>query len=232
MSLWEPVETSGLPDDLDFTIAKAEFGYDAAYLDGEQILFMITASQLYSDGPLEGEPYSNFYSLGRAGAWETLDHGDSVVSQSDPPVEGFNKQSLYWKFIEAAVVSGAESVVQSRGLPDNAKIWEGLTFHMNRVEVDYGGEIGKREVLLPTKYVGESGKADTPAATPSAPADNSGDAGVTNLLGAQVKALAKNSPTHDAFIEAVMEKHPEAQSDEALFSSILDEAGIYAEVNG
>lgn len=229
MTGWEPVETTGLPDDIDFTIAKAEFGYDAQYADGEQILFIITASQTNE----EGEPHRVFYSLGRAGAWETLDHGRTVVSQTDPPAEGFNKQSSYWKFIEAALGTGAP--VTDRGTPDNAAIWEGLTFHLKRIEVDRPGlGEGKQTMLLPVSY-SDSGKAEAsaPAAqtASAAPAAGNGQPeATTNILELKVKQLAKTADTHDNFIEAVMEKHPEAANDEELFSRVLDENGIYAEV--
>lgn len=229
MAGWDPVETSGLPDDIDFTIAKAEFGYDAAYASGEQLLFMITATQTGDDG----EPIRSFYSLGRAGGWETHDGGKSVVSTTSPPAEGFNKQSAYWKFIEAALNAGAGPVIQGRGTPDSAAIWEGLTFHMNRIDVDYGGEIGAKKFLLPTAFLGDTGKADTPPASAQEAAPTNGGGGATtNILEVKLKALAKSSATHDAFLEAVMEKHPEAQNDEELFSRVLDEAGLYAEANG
>lgn len=230
MAGWDPVETTGLPDDIDFTIVKAEFGYDAGYADGEQILFMITASQTNE----EGVPHHNFYSMGRAGAWETLDHGRTVVSQSQPPAEGFNKNSSYWKFIEAALSAGAGSVIQGRGTPDNASIWEGLTFHMNRVDVDRPGlGEGKQTLLLPTAFLGDSGKAEASApAVESAPSNGQPEAstGTSNILELKIKQLAKVASSHDNFIEAVLEKHPEASNDEDLFSRVLDENGIYAEV--
>ena len=234
MTGWEPVETSGLPDNIDFTIVKAEFGYDAAYNNGEQILFMIHAAETDA----EGQPYRSFYSLGKAGGWETLDHGRSVVSQTNPPATGFNKQSAYWKFIEAALSAGAGSVIQARGTPDNASIWEGLRFHLDRVNVDYGGEIGTRQFLLPTNFLGEAGKveASQPAAE-SAVAEpvagsNGGSGATTNILDVKLLALAKNSESHDTFIEAVMEKYPEVTNNEELFGRVLDENGIYAQARG
>jgi hypothetical protein len=230
MAGWDPVETTGLPDDIDFSIVKAEFGYDAQYADGEQILFMITASQTND----EGEPYTNFYSLGRAGLWETLDHGRTVVSQSQPPAEGFNKQSSYWKFIEAALGLGAGPVIQSRGTPDNAGIWEGLTFHMNRVEVDRPGlGEGKQTLLLPTAFLGDSGKveASAPVTAPAGNGQPEATGTKVNILELKIRELAKQANTHDSFIEAVLERHPEASNDEDLFSRVLDENGIYAEVH-
>jgi hypothetical protein len=228
-NLWEPVETSGLPDDFDFTVASAEFGYDAAYADGEQIVLILTSTEVRDDG----ENHREMYSLGKAGAWETLDHGRTVVSQASPPAEGFNKQSKYWKFIEAALATGAP--VASRGTPDNASIWEGLTFRMGRITVNYGGDIGEVDMLAPTAFVGKSGKAEAPAPTTTteapAPVETGGGGAVTNLLEVQVSVLGKASDTHDAFIESVMEKHPEAMNDEDLFPRILDPNGIYAEVN-
>lgn len=231
MAGWDPVETSGLPDDIDFTIAKASFGYDAAYNNGEQILLVIEASQTDE----KGDPIRSLYSLGKAGAWETLDHGRTVVSQSNPPAEGFNKQSLYWKFIEAALGTPAAAVIQTRGTPDNAGIWEGLTFHMNRVDVDYGGDIGTRKVLLPTAFVGEGPKAEAPVATPASepvvvpetPAATNGAIGLPSDT--QLKALALASATHDAFLENVMAQYPQATNDADTFAKVIDANGIYAE---
>lgn len=232
--LWEGVETTGLPDDIDFTIDKAEFGYDAGYKDGEQILFMITSREVND----EGENYHSFYSLGAAGAWETLDHGKTVVSQSSPPAKGFNKQSLYFKFFDAAARAAAEGGVNlaERGTPDKAEIFAGLTFHMNRVDVDYGGEIGVRQVLLPTALVGDSGKAETPAAAApvaaAEPAQTGGDGATTNkVLEAKLVHEAKQAESHDTFIETVLEKYPEAQNDEDLFGRVLDENALYAQAN-
>ena len=233
MTSWEGVETSGLPDDIDFTIDKAEFGYDAAYNDGEQILFIITARETDDNG----NPYRSFYSLGRAGAWETLDHGKTVVSQSSPPASGFNKQSLYFKFFDAAARVASEGGVNlaSFGNPDSAAIFEGLTFHMNRVDVDYGGEIGSKKVLLPTRLV--SGKAESPqqfeAAAPvaePAPTTPGGGGATTNIAEVKVKNLLAQNPgwSHDEFIEGVLTVMPEVQNDVDLMGRILDEKAIYS----
>ncbi len=151
-TLWDPVESSGLPDDFDFTIAKAEFGFDAGYQNGEQLLLIITSQELND----QGEPHTNFYSLGGAGLWDTHDGGRTAVSGSNPPASGFNKASSYWKFIEAALEAGAP--VQDRGTPDNAAIWEGLTFHMNRVTVERPG-LDDQVMLLPTCLRRRSGKS-------------------------------------------------------------------------
>jgi len=214
---WELSESSGLLDKADIVITGAEFNYDAGYADGEQLLLILSGTSNQ-----EGwEEFTQFLSIGKG--WDSPDNGATVEGN-----EMFNKNSQYGLFIQGAIDSGAGGVLQERGFPNKASIWVGLQFHVERKDVDYGGEIGVKQVLVPTAYNGESGKADAPVATPTetgaAPvASNGSDA----VLRAKVMAL-KAAPNHDAFIEEVITKYPEVQQHAELFAEVVDPDGIYA----
>lgn len=212
MGSWDLVESSGLLDKANIEITGAEFGYDAGYAKGEQLILIMSGT---SDQ--EGwEEFTQFFSIGQG--WDTLDGGATAVGH-----DAFNKNSQYGRFIQGALDSGAGEVLKGRGTPDKAAIWVGLKFHVERVPVDYGGEIGKKNVLVPTAYLGEAGKAEAPVATPTGATGNgSGDA----VLRAKVMAL-KNTPNHDAFIEEVITKYPEVQQHPDLFAEVIDPDGIY-----
>jgi hypothetical protein len=219
MSSWDLVETTGLLDDADIEIQSAEFGYDAVYASGEQLILILTGTSNQ-----EGwEQFTTFLSIGKG--WQTHDNGATVVGRDE-----FAKNSQYGHFIQGALDSGATAVLQSRGFPDKAAIWNGLKFHVKRIPVDYGGEIGSKNVLKPTAFLGESGKAEAPAAVADTGASQtSGPAanGSSAVLRAKIMAL-KGAPNHDAFIEEVLTKHPEVQQDAELFAAVVDPQGIYA----
>jgi hypothetical protein len=222
MTSWELVETTGLLDDADITITGAEFNYDAGYANGEQLLLILSGTSTHPDYP----EFTQFFSIGKG--WETLDQGATVVGEAT----GFHKNSQYGHFIQGAIESGAGEVLQARGMPDKASIWVGLKFHVKRVDVDYGGEIGVKQVLKPTAFLGEVGKADAPAPqvaeTGATPTEAAGGNGV---LKAEVIALANSAANHDAFLEEVITKHPDIQKDPALFADVVDPDGLYARVN-
>ena len=212
---WDLVETSGLLDDADIEITGAEFNYDAGYANGEQLLLIFSGTSNQ-----EGwEEFTQFLSIGKG--WDSPDNGASVEGN-----ENFNANSQYGRFIQGALDSGAGGVIKDRGFPDKASIWVGLKFHVKRVDVDYGGEIGVKQVLVPTAFNGEATstapKAEAPVETPTTGAANGSDA----VLRAKILAL-KNAPNHDAFIEEVITKYPEVQQHTDLFAEVVDPDGIY-----
>lgn len=236
MGSWELTESSGLLDDADIEITGAEFNYDAEYDDGDTLILILSGTSNQ-----EGwEDFTQFLSIGKG--WESPDQGKTAIGR-----DNFNKNSQYGRWIQGAIDSGAGDVIQGRGFPDVAAIWLGLKFHVKRVDVDYGGEIGVRSVLTPVAFNGESGKAEAPVgntagatqvaeapatpvaeveapvSTPATPASNGSDA----VLRAQVMAL-KTAPNHDAFIEEVITKFPEVQQDAELFAEVVNPDGIYA----
>jgi hypothetical protein len=220
MTGWDPVETTGLLDDADITITKAEFNYDAEYQGGEALLLILSGTSDHPDYP----EFSQFYSIGNG--WETEDHGKTIVGSGS----GINKSTNYWAFIEAALAVGAGPTIQGRGTPDMAAIWEGLRFHVKRTEI--GEEDFARSVLVPTAFLGEMGKAETSAA-PTADAgaaptaapvvSNGGD----TVLRGQIVALSHTVDSHDAFM-AVLTQKPEVQEHPDLYAEVMNPAGIFA----
>lgn len=229
MSGWDTVESTGLLDDCNITIKSAEFNYDASYNSGEQLLMIFSGTSDHPDFP----EFSQFFSIGKG--WETNDHGRTVVGSAN----GFNSKSQYGLFLAKAVALAGDAIT-GRGTPDNAAVWEGLSFHVKRENVDYG-DLGIKKVLLPNAFNGAEGKAEapapsavaqeagaveTPVATPPVAANGNGSNAV---LLAKLKAVAMSADTHDGFIEQVLEKYPEVQSDSELFSAVVDPSGLYAE---
>lgn len=214
---WETVESTGLLDDCDITITKAEFNYDAQYDNGETLIMIMEGTSNHE----AYEDFTQFFSIGAG--WDTEDNGATVVGK-----DAFNSNSQYARFFLAAIDLAGDALT-GRGFPDNASIWTGLKFHVNRATVDYGGEIGEKQVLLPTAFLGvDSGKAEAPA--PAATPEPTGASNGTNAaLRAKLMATAMASSDHDAFLETVMEKYPEVQEDDDLFAAIVDETGFYAE---
>ena len=227
MAGWELVESSGLLDDADITITGARFGYDAGYADGEQLLLIINGTS-NQDG---WEEFEQFLSIGKG--WDTHDQGLTVNGQ-----DAFRTNSQYGIFIAGAMETDAEKVLMGRGMPDVAAIWVGLKFHVKRHPHDYEGDIGVKNVLAPTAFLGEVGKADAPVATaPVAtpePTPTTGAAPESNgasELTAAVTVLATKADNHDAFLEDVITNHPDVQKDPALFADVVDPDGLYARAN-
>ena len=227
MAGWELVESSGLLDDADITITGARFGYDATYDDGDTLILIVDGVSNQ-----EGwETFQQFLSIGKG--WDTQDQGLTVNGQ-----DAFRTNSQYGIFIAGAMESGASATLMARGMPDVAAIWIGLKFHVKRSPHDYGGEIGVKNVLAPTAFLGEVGKADAPVATaPVAtpePTPTTGAAPTSNGAGeltAAVTVLATTADNHDAFLEEVITNHPDVQKDPALFADVVDPDGLYARAN-
>lgn len=230
MAGWELVESSGLLDDADITITGARFGYDAGYDNGDTLILIVNGTSNQ-----EGwEEFEQFLSIGKG--WDTQDQGLTVNGQ-----DAFRTNSQYGIFIQGAMDSGAGAALKERGMPDVANIWVGLKFHVVRKPHDYGGEIGSINVLRPTAFLGEVGKADAPApvttGTTTVPETDTSATGAAipqngaSDLNEAVTVLAKSAGNHDEFLENVITNHPDVQKDPALFADVVDPDGLYARAN-
>lgn len=161
---------SGLPDNLTVTIEDARFTYDARYNNGESLLLEWVCS---SDDPDNAELTLNF-SCGSN--WEAAEGGRRATHEKK---HAFVKTSRVGKMISRVIELGAGSVLEARGPMTDAQVWVGLQFHMARETTEYGGEIGSREFLMPTAFVGTKDgkgkgagtgtKVQPPAATNATP---------------------------------------------------------------
>lgn len=192
---------TGLIDDFDFTVDSAWFTTDAAYNDGETLLLKLNGP---TDNP-ENPETTLQYSCGNG--WEASD-GGKVAVREDGKKRRFNQSSGIWKLVEAAMNAGAGDALRGRGTPMEASMWSGLKFHMRRVEQGEGQYKTTRP--LPVSFLGEVGEgqasaagSQASAATP-APAATNG-AGLSKVLEAKLKKIARDSATHEDFIVSAFE---------------------------
>lgn len=145
ISGWEP--TSGLADKYTLTITSATFGYDAKFMDGEQLLLIIEG-----DAPeLEKGVARELYSIGKG--WEAEARGSKIV-RADGSKKGLNDSTAAWSFISNAIAAGAGDTLMERGTMCDAPVWEGLIFEMHRIETK-GMNNEKKSRIVPAKFLGE-----------------------------------------------------------------------------
>lgn len=133
---------SGLPDDFDFHITSAYFGYRDEYMSGEVPLLI-----WQGESPDE-DIDSIIWPCGQG--WEVVKGGDAV---EHPKRERFVKTSLVGRLIDR-VVTELKVDMRSRGKATDASVWKGLGFHMRREEIEFGPGIledrgGKTTHLMP-----------------------------------------------------------------------------------
>lgn len=206
MSSWDTDSSSGLFEGT-LTIEKAYFGYDAGYLSGEQELFI-----LEGDGEGQDDQVRQFYSIGSG--WDVENGGESVSGH-----DKFRDNSAYGRFIDAALKTDAKAVIQERGYPDQASVWEGLRFKMKRKSFDYGEQIGKKEYLVPVKFLGEAKAAKPKKKT----------GGSSKKLRKELVGLAKNADDFDDFLVEALDLDG-LEDDADLYGQVIDEGkkGFYA----
>lgn len=228
---------SGLLGNVDVKITDAEFLNDPAYNNGQTLQLALT---MHIEGDDGGEKVENF-SCGDG--WESTD-GGKTATREDGKDRNFNGQSKIGRFFGSLVdLMGSDSkcdlAVRNRVKdhplgPREAGFWKGLELHIDRMEVDYGGEIGKRDVLIVDGFNGSDAKKAsgtakkasdaTKKAAGKAKAEEPAEGGVTDELRAKLDAIANEAGNHDEFMEAALAQIPEASSDEAVKAAISDDA--------
>ncbi|RKZ12913.1 hypothetical protein DRQ53_14105 [bacterium] len=218
---WDTVEGGGLlgsDGPVKVTIDNAYFGYDAGYQSGEQLLFILEGSTPDSDDPI-----TQFYSVGNG--WDTDD--GKVVTGRDSFINSCN----YARFFTAAVKVDADTVM-ALGDPADATIWKGQSFMMERVgfKMTFKSE-GEKEffVFIP---VGKAKKDKKSKKGGKGKASSSSEKKGGKSLRGKVKKMADKYDDHDDFLAAVLDKYPEVEDDDDLYEDVLEEDGIFEEVNG
>lgn len=146
---------SGLPDDFDITVTNAWWEYDDDYNNGDTLVLKLA-------GPTGDDELGELELLFPAGpVWTTQDKGITAVRE-DGKTKNFNGRGGVGLLIGSMMTSGGEGVLRERynkhGLtPQHAALYKGLSMHMNRTAIDYGGEIGKKDKLICTDFKGEVG---------------------------------------------------------------------------
>jgi len=220
---------SGLPDDFDFWITRSEFGYLAEYTDqqGKPLPLLIWYGE--SDEGFEG-PVT--FSLGKG--WEPSRDGRTVTNVEKKNKRKFVDTSMMGRLIARVKELGALDAVASRGPATDAKVWEGLGFHLKREEFTYSGILadkgGKTTRLMPVAFLGVRDEGKGKPAKSSAPKEPepAETGGIDAALKEKLVQLAQKLD-RPAFQKAAM-NIPEVVEDPDLVHQVIDdtEEGFWA----
>lgn len=227
MSMWDREFETGLRDNYVGTIVTSRWGRDARYDNGNTTVLVWTVTGTDD----EGLAFEDQLLISCGKGWES-DDGVHLYHQSGKD-KYFNQTSHVARVIKRAMeLPGAGEVIKSRGEPMDATVWENLTFRLARESINYGGEIGGKDKVLPQEFVGVAGTTTpapvtTAAPTPAAPTP----AATTNgALALQVRATAVAASSYQEFVDKAISLDG-VMGDATLMASIADEAnGIYAQV--
>lgn len=221
---------SGLVDDCDVVIKDAYFAFDPQYNNGETLLLKWEVTTDDADTPETTIMFST------GSGWETRDKGATAVRE-DGKQKGFSKQSGIGMLVSAAIECGAGDVLKSRGTPMEAAMWKGLSFHMKRKTVSFGGDIKDTERMLPTEFKGDggSGTSNKAATSNNAPttveAGTNGGGGLSAKLKVDLMKLAKDCADHDTFVERAFTEVAEVNGNADAEQAVMDPGGIWAKVH-
>jgi len=221
---WE-TET-GLAHDVDAWIANSKFGTRDEYArkvvetSGDQVTGLMFLCDLVDEA---GEIMaSQGWSVGSG--WIPSEDGSEITHPKRNNVVG---SSLYGQ-LQNRVVKELNVVMQGRGLPTQAKAWDGLGFHwMQEDHATVGGEI--KPGLMPTLFLGEreegtlAAKKSSPASktTTSAAKKDKGTDEESALVVKLTKMVALFDNATD-FQKAALQVSGVA-ADDKLMSDVLDE---------
>ena len=219
-SAWEP--EVGLPNDFDGWISNPRFGFKEEYMQKVQLTtpgtgagLMFLVDLLNKEGEFEA---TQGWSVGSG--WIPSDDGLEI---SHPKRANVVKNSLYGS-LQVRVTKDLGVKMDDRGLPTQAKSWDGLGFHFmieDHAVVTRGeGEAPKTaQGLMPTLVLPE--RKGATAAKATAPAELSG---LEELLATMVNSMERGQ-----FQLKAMKKDGVA-ADDALMAKVLDDGpdGFYA----
>lgn len=236
--------SSGLPDDVDCTFGEAYFSTNAEYNKGATLCLHIPYecddAEVDTDKPL-------LFACGDG--WEAEDRGAKAVDEKGNADRTFSGASGMGLLLKHAFEAGAEDIIRERAGDDgpySAEIWNGLKFHMKRVE--HGKGQYKSERLYPAEFLGEeatgvkaNGKASgakasggkstsKAAATKEAPPeDDATEGGAPTLTTKEkiklrdfAKKVKKDGGTHEQYVELVVGEYGD-DLPPAMEADVLDE---------
>jgi hypothetical protein len=216
---------SGLPDDFDFYITSATFGYRQEYMNGEVPLL------IWEGESPDEDVESIIWPCGQG--WEVIKGGAEV---QHPKRNRFVKTSMMGKLI-SRVVNELGVDMRSRGPATRADVWKGLGFHMKREEIEYGSGIledrgGKTTHLMPvavlekTRTKGKVADRETPSSERETKSEKSSSEITMKKLAALATKLSREEWQKKAL------DMPDVVADDDLLGRVLDdsEEGLYYEL--
>lgn len=223
---WSTEFETGLIDDFDFTITNAFFAPDAKYNNGDTLLLQWEGSTDNPDLPTT----HCWFPLGKG--WASTDGGKSIAHDSGKD-RYFNKNSLMAKLITRCVDDfGLQDLLAERGGPFEAVVWNGLTFHMKNVPVEFGKGLDPTTKLMPVAFIGAAGAASAAPSNGTVSQSNGNGNGSTasDAVRNKVVAIFKTAPDFATAQDKVLSSVEGVTDDDALLNSIMDESGLWAEV--
>jgi hypothetical protein len=220
--------SSGLPlDDVDVTIVKASFGYNAQIGDGKALCANIT---FQTD---DGDDHEQSFSVGDG--WNAKDKGASIDGRKT-----LNQNTNYGRFMASAVKALVDGGVQPGDVfPEGYKVigaFVGTQWHLGTEKVmstnPVTGVQKETSKIITTKYLG-GGVADGAGEGAKAPAKKAG--GKETLEDSNPKLFLKlvtragKFTSHDDFMEAVMDEY---EYDKLALNAIMAPAGKAGSVWG
>jgi len=159
-NLWET--ESGFLEEADFWIEKAHFGTMEEYASeyGQPTLLIWRGFS-----PDTGREHRVIWPLGAG--WEAVDDGARC---QHPKRQKFVRTSIYGRLLDRVMRELGEECKKTlleRGLPTEAKVWEGLGFRLVMEELEFGPGIleergGKTRHLMPIAFLGVKEKKVEP----------------------------------------------------------------------
>lgn len=222
---------SGLLDNYVLTITNAYFAPNEQYNGGQTTVLHVEGTTDDPDTPVLTRP--ELLTIGDG--WVSYDGGKTV--QNTKGRTQFVRNSAVGMWIERfKELDGAIAALKARGkLETESAAWIGLKVRLKREKIDYGGEIGTREKLLPVEFLGfvegqAQAQAQAPVAVPvnTTPAPTNGHANGAGDLNATLADLARASDSHASFITQAM-NIPQVATDPHLVARVVDASGIFAE---
>lgn len=216
---------SGLPDDFDFYITSATFGYRQEYMNGEVPLL------IWEGESPDEDVESIIWPCGQG--WEVIKGGAEV---QHPKRNRFVKTSMMGKLI-SRVVNELGVDMRSRGPATRADVWKGLGFHMKREEIEYGSGIledrgGKTTHLMPVAVLEKTRTKGKVAdrETPSSERETKSEKSSSEITMKKLAALAAKLSCEEWQKKAL--DMPDVVADDDLLGRVLDdsEEGLYYEL--
>jgi len=208
---------SGLPDDFDFYITSAEFGYLREYMDGEVLLL-----KWHGESPDAELDRPIIWPCGKG--WESVKQG--AEARHDKHTR-FMANSIIGKMI-SRVVNELGVDMRSRGLATTATVWKGLGFHMKSEDIEYAGLMeergGKTTHLMPTAVLGKVAKGKAKAKeVDSGNASSAAPSAPINLVLQKKLILLAAKLDKDEFQSKAMDME-DVVADDDLLAAILDDS--------
>ncbi len=225
---WSTEFETGLIDDFDFTIERSFFAPDSRYMDGSQVLLQWEGK---TDNPDLPETHL-WFSVGKG--WESTDGGKTIGHDSGRDGKYFNRSTQIAKLI-ARCIDDFEigDLLESRGTAFEAKVWEGLKFHIKSESIDYGGDIGTKSKQYPNRFLGVVGETQTKANGKGKTDARAklealkGGKGVTDLRSKVISTL-QAAPDFSTGQTAALNIDG-VSDDEEILAGLIDESGLWAE---